>query len=192
MSTWNIATVSAPSSRNMPATLRNVNAISSAEVVMRLARTTPAPDAIVAMVRTAKSAGSMKLYTLCRRPQPLAERDKATALDVRQGDDEEGEKDPVGDRHRHHGRREDQQQDRRHHQIRERQRDQDLPAERHELVDAQPRKRRADPHEHEHEEVGLEREPEHPEEREDLDERAMPRSEPQRRDDRRHDRDLAV
>src|SRR5258705_7416173 len=111
MSTWNIATVSAPSSRNIPATLRNVNAISSAEVVMRLASTTPAPDAMVAMVRTANSAGSMKSYTLRRRPQPLAERDKATALDVRQGHDEEGEKDPVGDRHRHHRGGENEQQD---------------------------------------------------------------------------------
>src|SRR6266851_9763330 len=131
MSTWNIATVSAPSSTNMPAMLRNVNAMSSAEVVIRFARTTPAPAATMAMVSIANSAGSMRSNILinlwaaprrhaqgwwtrssrvnrsslvsCGAPQPLAKRHEAAALDVRQHQHEGGEQDPVRDRHRQHG-----------------------------------------------------------------------------------------
>src|SRR6266446_2739528 len=137
MRTWNIATVSAPSSTNMPAMFRKVKAMSKAEVVIRLARTTPTPAAMMAIVRIANSAGSMTSSILinlwaaprrhaqgwwtrlsrmnrsslvsCRGPQPLAERDEPTALDVGQQQHEGGEEDPVRDRHGHQGAREDQQ-----------------------------------------------------------------------------------
>src|SRR2546428_1768097 len=157
MRTWNIATVSAPSSTNMPAMFRKVKAMSRAEVVIRFARTTPAPAATMAIVRTANSAGSMKSSILinlwaaprrhaqgwwtrssrmnrsslvsCRGPQPLAERDEPTTLDVGQQQHEGGEQYPVGDRYGHQGVGEHEQQGRRDHEIRERQRDQHLPAE---------------------------------------------------------------
>src|SRR5688500_14688828 len=77
------------------------------------------------------------------RPKPLAERDQPTALEVRKREDEDGEEDPVRDRHRHERGRECQQQDRGDHEVGERQRDQDFPAEGHELVDAESRDRKS-------------------------------------------------
>src|SRR5712692_7421810 len=130
------------------------------------------------------------------RLEPLAKRDQAAFLKERDKEHDSAEHQPVGYRDRHVRAGERQQQDGRDHQIEQRDRDEQLPAERHELVDAEARQRGADPHEDEHEEVGLKREPEHAErgteERVDVGERPVPAAEPERGDDRRDHGDLTV
>src|SRR2546423_3827415 len=111
MSTWNAAIVSAPSSTNMPAMHRNVRAMSSAAAVIRLIRTTAAPDAMTPIDRMAKTTGSMKSKVtapLARRahrqrgtPGALPQAGEAPPLQERQPGDEGDEEHPAADRDRH-------------------------------------------------------------------------------------------
>src|SRR6266566_9460800 len=112
MRTWNAAIVSAPSSTNIPAMDRNVNAMSRAAAVIRLSNTTAAPPAITPIDRTAKTTGSTKSNVTSasagradrrrrRRTGSCAQRRKASALKERDAGHENDDKQPVRDRDRH-------------------------------------------------------------------------------------------
>src|SRR5256885_8297901 len=195
MSTWNAAIVSAPSSTNIPAMDRNVNAMSRAAAVIRLSSTTAAPPAITPIDRRAKTTGSTKSNVTsssagradrrCRRRAGSCAKCRETpALDERDAGDEDADEQPVRNRDRHERVGERESERRNGDDVHEGHRNQALPAEAHQLIDAEARQRGADPHHQHDERVDLEREPQDAEEREGVDTRPLPASEPERRADR--------
>src|SRR2546430_3484523 len=112
MSTWNAAIVSAPSSTNIPAMDRNVNAMSRAAAVIRLSSTTAAPPAITPIDRRAKTTGSTKSNVTSasagradrrrrRRASSGTKSRQSPALNERDARDEHDDEYPVRDRDRH-------------------------------------------------------------------------------------------
>src|SRR5256712_2351380 len=170
MSTWKAAMVSAPSSTNIPAMDRKVNAMSRAAAVIRLSNTTAAPPAITPIARRAKTTGSTKSNVTSssagradrrcrRRTGPCAERRETPALDERDAGDEDDDEQPVRDRDRDEGIGERQSEGRNGDDIHEGRRYEALPAEAHQLIDAETGECGADPHHQHDERVDLEREP---------------------------------
>src|SRR5213593_1161184 len=199
MRTWNAAIVSAPSKTNIPAIERNVNAMNRAAAVIRFSITTATPPPITPIDRRAKIAGSTKSNVTwssagradrrCRRGAGSCAQSRETpALYARDARGEEDDEHPARDRDRDLRCREGKREHRDNEDLHERHGNEPLPAEAHELVDPEPRECGADPH-HQHDEpVDLEREPQHTEERDGIDTRALPATEPERRDDRANDR----
>src|SRR4051812_41034852 len=159
MSTWNAAMVSAPSSTNIPAMERNVNAMSRAAAVIRLSKTTAAPPAITPIDSRANTTGSTKSNVTSasagradrrrgRSASSRAQSRKTPALHEGDPGDEQDDQRPVRDSDRHQRIRERERERRHGDDVDEGHWNQTLPAEAHQLVDPETRQRRADPHHH--------------------------------------------